>query len=221
MNFNIENLILHKKKFLSEKECNLLINYFEKNKNKTVLENCPEATTNINTTSTMDVFTIPHSTDEHKLVSDKIEKIINLYHNYTEKFNMFHVARKQTLKYSHMLRLMKYKKGAKIHPHTDHDPFVYGSCTFNLNNNYKGGEFCFFKGKKKLKLNKGDALIFPADFFWVHEVKPIKEGERYSVNCFLQSIPESVKQNIYRFKNVMMKNYKENKSDGKKYESHT
>ena len=221
MNFNIENLILHKKKFLSEKECNLLINYFEKNKNKTVLENCPEATTNINTTSTMDVFTIPHSTDEHKLVSDKIEKIINLYHNYTDKFNMFHVARKQTLKYSHMLRLMKYKKGAKIHPHTDHDPFVYGSCTFNLNNNYKGGEFCFFKGKKKLKLNKGDALIFPADFFWVHEVKPIKEGERYSVNCFLQSIPESVKQNIYRFKNVMMKNYKENKSDGKKYESHT
>ncbi len=217
MNFNIDNLILHKKKFLSEKECNLLIDCFEKNKQKTIQEHCPEATTNIDTTSTMDVFTIPHSTNEHKLVSDKIEKIINLFHERTDKFNMFHVGRKQTLKYSHMLRLMKYKKGAKIHAHTDHAPFIYGSCTFNLNNNYKGGEFCFFKGKKRLKLDKGDALIFPADFFWVHEVKPIKEGERYSVNCFLQSIPESVKQNIYRFVDVMMNNYKENKLDGKKY----
>ena len=32
---------------------------------------------------------------------------------------------------------MKYEIGNKIHPHVDHDPHVYGSCTFNLNEEYK------------------------------------------------------------------------------------
>jgi hypothetical protein len=41
---------------------------------------------------------------------------------------------------------MKYETGAEIHPHTDHDPGTYGSISFNLNDNYEGGEFKFFNG---------------------------------------------------------------------------
>ena len=38
-------------------------------------------------------------------------------------------------------------------------------------------------------MEKGDALIFPANHFFVHEVTEITEGRRYSVNSFLTSFP--------------------------------
>ena len=125
--------------------------------------------------------------------------------------------RKNNLLYSHKIRLMKYNLGAKIHPHSDHDPHVYGSCTFNLNENYEGGNFVFFRDKKTIKLKQGDALIFPADHYWVHEVKPINKGVRYSVNCFLQSIPQSIKEKLILKEEELMKKYVFNPSDGIKY----
>jgi hypothetical protein len=217
MKFDITNLILHKRNFLSKKECDYLIDYYEKHKARSALEHCPEATTGIDTMSTFDVIDVEYGDKEHKFVSKKIEEMINLYHKHTDKFDMFHVLRKKQLLYSHKLRLMKYKKGAKIHPHTDHDPYVYGSCTFNLNDDYEGGEFGFFKNKKTIKLKRGDALIWPADYFWVHEVKPIKKGVRYSTNCFLQCLPQSIVQNLHTFRDVLEKNYKFNSKDGLKY----
>ena len=42
-------------------------------------------------------------------------------------------------------------------------------------------------------------MIFPAGYLWVHEVTPITKGVRYSVNTFLQSIPQSVKLKIQDF----------------------
>jgi hypothetical protein len=43
---------------------------------------------------------------------------------------------------------MEYGKEAEIHPHSDHDPGnIYGSISFNLNEDYEGGEFKFFNGK--------------------------------------------------------------------------
>ena len=84
---------------------------------------------------------------------------------------------------------MKYEKGSYIHPHTDHEIGTYGSISFNLNNDYKGGEFKFFNGNYTIPLSKGDVLIFPADYFWVHEVTPITKGIRYSINSFLKSHP--------------------------------
>ena len=87
---------------------------------------------------------------------------------------------------------MKYETGARIHPHSDHDPGIYGSISFNLNDNYEGGEFKFFNGNYTIPLSKGDALIFPADYFWVHEVTTVTKGIRYSTNGFLTSYPSDV-----------------------------
>jgi|TARA_Y100000289_G_C3897639_1_gene137411 hypothetical protein len=214
---DISELILHRKKFLSIKECNDLIKYFEINKNKSTQEHCPEASTNIDTWSTFDVIDVPCGSKEYGIVAHAIEKMINLYHSYTDKFKMFHSMRKSNLLYSHKIRLMKYETGAKIHPHSDHDPYVYGSCTFNLNEDYEGGDFVFFRGKKKIKLKQGDALIFPADHYWVHEVKPINKGVRYSVNCFLQSIPQSVREELILKEEELIKKYVFNPRDGIKY----
>jgi len=217
MSFDISKLILHKEKFLSSDECDLLIKYYESNKNNSGKEHCPEAKTGIDTWSTFDVISIPFGVKEFNIVTNALEKMINLYHEYTDKFKMFHIMRKQNMLYSHMIRLMKYEKGAKIHAHSDHSPHIYGSCTFNLNDDYEGGEFSFFRGKKKIKLKKGDALIFPADHYWVHEVEPITKGVRYSTNCFLQSIPESVKQKLDNMEYLLMLHYKFNGKDGIRY----
>ena len=214
---DISKLILHKKKFISITECNNLIKYFEINKDKSTREHCPEASTNIDTWSTFDVIDVPCGSKEYGIVAYAIEKMINLYHSYTDKFKMFHSMRKSNLLYSHKIRLMKYNLGAKIHPHSDHDPYVYGSCTFNLNENYEGGNFVFFRDKKTIKLKQGDALIFPADHYWVHEVKPINKGVRYSVNCFLQSIPQSIREKLVLKEEELMKEYVFNPSDGIKY----
>tara|TARA_R110000851_G_scaffold151527_2_gene292755 strand:+ start:74 stop:433 length:360 start_codon:yes stop_codon:yes gene_type:complete len=116
---------------------------------------------------------------------------------------------------------MKYQIGNKIHPHVDHDPHVYGSCTFNLNEDYEGGEFGFFRDKKNIDLKQGDVLIFPADYHWVHEVKPITKGTRYSVNCFLLDVPESVREELQLKKDELMEKYKFNPDDGIRYNINT
>ena len=215
--FDITKLILHKPNFLSKEQCDLLINYYENNKKQKVREHCPHAVTGIETESTFDVIDIPYGTEENKLVSSSIEKMINMWQDYTDKFKMFHVRKRGSMLYSHKLRLMKYETGAKIHPHSDHDPYIYGSCTFNLNEEYEGGEFVFFRGNKKIQLKRGDALIFPADHFWVHEVKPIKKGVRYSTNCFLQNMPTSLIEHLRRLENVLRNSYKFNSKDGIRY----
>ena len=215
--FDITKLILHKPNFLSKEECDLLINYYENNKKQKIREHCPHAVTGIETESTFDVIDIPYGTEENKLISSSIEKMINMWQDYTDKFKMFHVHKRGSMLYSHKLRLMKYETGAKIHPHSDHDPYIYGSCTFNLNEEYEGGEFVFFRGNKKMQLKRGDALIFPADHFWVHEVKPIKKGVRYSTNCFLQNMPTSLREHLTRLENVLRNSYKFNPKDGIRY----
>ena len=69
----------------------------------------------------------------------------------------------------------------------------------------------------QIKLKQGDALIFPADHYWVHEVKPINKGVRYSVNCFLQSIPQSVREELILKEEELIKKYVFNPRDGIKY----
>ena len=50
MNFPIEKLILHKKKVLSKKECDSIIQYYEDNKEKKNKEHCDHAVTGVDTT---------------------------------------------------------------------------------------------------------------------------------------------------------------------------
>ena len=141
---------------------------------------------------TWSTFTMKNPTtggEAFKLIHNAVEKMVCDYQDYLDTFNAFHVMRRVSLMYPHMYRIMKYDTGAWIHPHVDHDPEVYGSCTINLNDEYTGGDFAFWGGKHKVKLEKGDAMIWPADYYWVHEVEEIMSGFRYSVNCFLRSTP--------------------------------
>lgn len=192
--FNITDLIYKVPNFLTDSECQLLIDEYERRSEECMTEHCPDANTGIDTYSTFTVIGLDKNTQAYDLVFEKTESAINEYLDYLQTFNAFHMPllRKASFNYSHYYRLMKYEVGSKIHPHTDHDPFVYGSITFNLNNDYTGGQFSFFNGNHEVSLDKGEMMIWPADYFWVHEVKPVETGVRYSTNGFLQALPLDV-----------------------------
>lgn len=57
------------------------------------------------------------------------------------------------------------------------------SISINLNNNFQGGEFVFdFSNQfKQFSQNVGDAIIFPSNFMFPHQVNKITKGVRYSL----------------------------------------
>jgi len=198
----LTDLIYLKRNFLSRDQCDIIINEFESSPFPPGQEHCRHAFTDIDTRSTFTTKDSRMGTESFFLIHKTIERIINEYHDYLDTFDAFHVMRRGSMLHPHKYRIMKYEKGAWIHPHVDHDMGIYGSCTINLNDEYEGGDFAFWGGKHKIKLGVGDVMIWPADYFWVHQVEEITEGIRYSANTFLCrhpfTLPKEVRYNIKR-----------------------
>jgi len=79
--------------------------------------------------------------------------------------------------------LLRYSEGCFYKQHVDSfkaQPRAV-SCSFVLNDDFEGGEFAFFNRELKYKLEKGDALLFPSNFMYPHEVMPVTKGTRYSI----------------------------------------
>ena len=196
----LTDLIYIKRNFLSPEHCKYIINEFETSPNPPQQEHCPQDFSGVDTYSTFSVKDSQYRSASFYMIHETIEQTINDYWDYTDTFGAFHVARRGSMMFPHRYRLMKYEKGSWIHPHVDHDNGIYGSCTINLNTDYEGGTFAFWGGHHKVKLGLGDVMIWPADYFWVHEVEEITAGTRYSANCFLcrepMHLPEECKYNI-------------------------
>jgi predicted 2-oxoglutarate/Fe(II)-dependent dioxygenase YbiX len=79
--------------------------------------------------------------------------------------------------------LLRYKEGQFYTEHTDSfksRPRAV-SCSFILNDDYKGGEFSFFDRSKMYALKKGSCIMFPSNFMYPHEIMPVTSGTRYSI----------------------------------------
>ena len=79
--------------------------------------------------------------------------------------------------------LLKYEKGGFYTQHIDsftETPRTI-SCSFILNDNFKGGEFSFFNNTLTYDLKKGSAIMFPSNFLYPHSVLPVIDGTRYSI----------------------------------------
>lgn len=199
--------ILHLKNVFTEDECRTLISEYERRSAESNRESCIHANTGINTASTFTMVEIDSSSNMYDLVFQKTEYMINEWIRYLDGFKSYHIpALKDLLKCSHKYRLMKYGEGGWIHPHIDGHFFVYASCTFQLNENFAGGDFSFWNGKHKVKMKTGDGLIFPASPFWVHEVKNIHRGVRYSVNSFIMSSGQSMLDKTQQLVDESLKN---------------
>ena len=96
---------------------------------------------------------------------------------YNEKFKQAHISKDSG--YS----LLKYEKGGFFTQHvdsfTEHPRTI--SCSFTLNDNFKGGDFSFFNNTLVYSLKKGSAIIFPSNFLYPHSVLPVINGTRYSI----------------------------------------
>jgi hypothetical protein len=192
--------------FLTKKQCKIFIKEYEENKQFSLYETSTSYITNSTERSNCSVFPINPETNSFNLIHNLSKKFINEWVEYLDTFKSFFVrVLKENLKYSHSYRIIKYEKGGYIHPHIDWDHFIHASMTFNLNDEYEGGEFVFFNGKYSIKLGTGDAIIFPADPFWVHEIRPIISGTRYSINTFICSLPHQTRKEISKYSKILSK----------------
>ena len=96
---------------------------------------------------------------------------------YNEKFKHAHISKDSGYD------LLKYEKGGFYTQHVDSFTEIPRaiSCSFILNNDFKGGEFSFFYNKIIYPLKKGSAIMFPSNFLYPHSVLPVIDGTRYSI----------------------------------------
>ena len=86
------------------------------------------------------------------------------------------------------LRFNKYDENTLMKLHCDHIHSMFDgqrkgipalSLLGCLNDDYEGGELIFWDDTE-IKLKGGSLLIFPSNFMYPHEVKPVTIGSRYS-----------------------------------------
>ena len=86
------------------------------------------------------------------------------------------------------LRFNKYDETTQMKLHCDHIHSMFDgnrkgipalSLLGCLNDDYEGGELIFWDDTE-IKLKGGSLLIFPSNFMYPHEVKPVTKGSRYS-----------------------------------------
>tara|TARA_R100001086_G_scaffold249851_2_gene191312 strand:+ start:485 stop:1072 length:588 start_codon:yes stop_codon:yes gene_type:complete len=192
---NINDLIYYKKNHLEKAVCDRLINFYEENIHLTFKEKSYKYEEdssenqshfdNYNVLNISKLGEIKHFKDIFEETYNYINQVVLEYEKYLQD-NFFNSFQNTFYNYTNNIRIIKYEIGQCIKDHSDVADNIRGSCTINLNDNYEGGEFRFFNGKKKIKLNCGEAIIFPAEPIWIHGTDPIIKGARYSINCFLR-----------------------------------
>lgn len=128
------------------------------------------------------IMSYPHIIEKNKKVRLKLDKytflsVTKCIQEYNNKFP--HCRIEEDSGYE----LLKYPEGCFYTQHTDSfkaRPRAV-SCSFILNEDFEGGEFAFFDRELKYKLSKGDAIMFPSNFMYPHEVMPVTKGTRYSI----------------------------------------
>lgn len=196
---NICDIALVIKNHLNDDECQQLITEYERKKITAKQEQSFHAYEGKPKESTYKMVSIKETSQHYDLIKSKTEDALKLWLDYLENKNMFNVALlRNNLRYTYAdFRILKYDVGKFIHPHTDWNHFNYASVSLNLNDEYTGGDFVFMNGERVVTLEKGDALVFPADFYWVHETKPILTGTRYTVNSFMSAVHSSSQQKLF------------------------
>jgi len=117
--------------------------------------------------------------------------IFNALHEY-QKLNHHKEAGINFITKHTGIRFNNYKKGMCMAYHYDHIHSIFDgkekgvpilSVVGLLNDDFKGGEFEICN--KKIKLKKGDIIIFPSCFIYAHKVNPVKSKQsRYSFVCW-------------------------------------
>ena len=79
--------------------------------------------------------------------------------------------------------IMKYGIDGKFNYHVDDGRWINRlvSIGLYLNEDYTGGELFYPHFNINYKPKAGDVIIFPSNYMYGHEVRPVTEGTRYAV----------------------------------------
>lgn len=123
-----------------------------------------------NDKSLTDVFWYNYLRNIFKKNLDNYFKIRNMHHGFSKHFE---------------IHFLKYYKGNHYVKHTDYAKTTPREFSFSLilNDDFEGGDFCFFFNDKKFPVNlkANSLLIFPSNFIYPHAIEPITSGMRKAV----------------------------------------
>lgn len=164
--------------------CDAIINEFSNSREWTLAETGGGLQTNIRNVNQiyMSDQTIIENGGLRKELDDRVfESVSNVSKKYHKEFKHF------TINVDTGYQLLRYKEGQFYTQHVD--SFITQqrslSCSLILNDDYEGGEFCFWDGTMMHKPPKGAAIVFPSNFMYPHEIRPVTKGERYSIITWL------------------------------------
>lgn len=164
--------------FISEPECNIIINFAEKH---------------------LELFDNSHQNNpfwDKRVINVKDFKDPNI------KDLLVHINKNvgETVKmlcgeqvYPDTLQIVRWIRGYELNPHADKEnpngdphPFPWRdfATLVYLNDNYVGGEIHWPNKNKEMKPKKGSLVIFPGTLEFLHGVRETTEGTRYTMPSF-------------------------------------
>ena len=176
----MQEYILQVQKIIPSNLCKKIINYFDKDYEEALTTGFG-ANKNVRNCITRTV--LETKTFGEKICSNAIqEKIFQCTEHYKKKFDV-------NIHKISQLDLLKYEANEHEAGYNFHQDFGKGcterslSISICLNNNYEGGEFVFDlpSGHYVLPQNEGDAVIFPSNFMFPHQVNKITKGTRFAL----------------------------------------
>jgi len=170
---------------LSPENCNLILNEYT---NSTEWKDTHTGSgIDKNTRNCMEIgisqdFIINENFDVRKnldnVVFESVRKVISNYNDIIPTFR---------IDIDTGYQLLRYKEGEFYTQHTDSfkEQQRSLSCSFQLNEDYDGGEFALFDREMMIRTKPGSAIVFPSNFMYPHEIMPVIKGTRYSIITWL------------------------------------
>ena len=179
----LKDYILVLEDIIPDKLCNDILNEYENSKEwlDTAIGGKGNINKEIRNCTTIGISlneVIEKNKNVRKILDDEVfECAKKSIEKYNEKFKQAHISKDSGYE------LLKYEKGGFYTQHVDSFTEIPRtiSCSFTLNDNFKGGEFSFFNNTLVCPLKKGSAIMFPSNFLYPHSVLPVINGTRYSI----------------------------------------
>ena len=118
-----------------------------------------------------------------KVIFESVGKVLTLYENDIGTFA--NGAEGIDTGYNHLI--YKGSEKGKYVTHTDHfgrEPRLL-SISILLNDNFDGGDFCFFD-EYIIEKKVGSAIAFPSNFMFPHSVLPVSNGDRHAIITWIR-----------------------------------
>lgn len=176
----MDNYILEVRKSIPQKICNKIISYYDQE----LIDAKITAGLNKEIRNCLRKEILLPKTFGETLLSNYIKsKVFELAKSYKEKYSHVYFNKISQLE---ILKYEANEHNAGYRYHVDFGTTCTNrllSISINLNNDFEGGEFIFDlpNQEKELSQNVGDAIIFPSNFMFPHQVNKITKGVRYSL----------------------------------------